>query len=102
MRFLTKEKFNINYILNFLFISTVFALLQNFGINENKYKLFYLSLGFLYFLTLNLKFKNIFLLINILLIVALINLSLFSFSYLFIQIFFFIYTPGLYEEIFKI
>jgi len=88
MRFLTKEKFNINYIVNFLFISTVFALLQNFGINENKYKLFYLSLGFLYFLTLNLKFKNIFLLINILLIVALINLSLFSFPYLFIQIFF--------------
>ena len=44
MRFLTKEKFNINYIVNFLFISTVFALLQNFGINENKY-IAHLSIG---------------------------------------------------------
>lgn len=88
MRFLTRVNLNFKFLVNCLFILAFFALLQNFGINDLEYKLFYISIGFLYFLTLFLKFNNLFFLINVILIVSLFYFGLFDFSYLFIQLFF--------------
>jgi len=88
MRHLTRANLNFKYLVNFLLILAFFALFQSFGINDLKYKLFYLSIGFLYFLSLFIRFKNLFFLINFFLIVSLFYLGLFDFSYLLIQIFF--------------
>ena len=101
MRFLTKENLNFKYLVNSLFVLAFFVLLQNFGFNDFNYKLFYVSIGFLYFLTLIIKFKNLFFLINFFLIASLINLGLFDFSYLFIQIFFLSIHPDFTRKYLK-
>ena len=101
MRFLTKENLNFKYLVNSLFVLAFFVLLQNFGFNYFNYKLFYVSIGFLYFLTLIIKFKNLFFLINFFLIASLINLDLFNFSYLFIQIFFLSIHPDFTRKYLK-
>ena len=88
MRLLTRVNLNFKYLVNFLYILSFFALFQNFGINDLKYKVFYLSIGFLYFLSLFIKYKNLFFLMNFFLIFSFFYLGLFDFSYLFIQIFF--------------
>ena len=102
MMLFTKENFNVKYLVNFFFILLLFVLLPNFGFNDFNQKIFFLTLWLIYFLTLVIKAKNIFLIINLLLTVVLTNLGLLDFSYLFIQIFFLSIHPDFTEKYFKI
>ena len=102
MMLFTKENFNVKYLVNFFFILLLFVLLPNFGFNDFNQKIFFLTLWLIYFLTLVIKAKNIFLIINLLLTVVLTNLGLLDFSYLFIQIFFLSIHPDFTKKYFKI
>ena len=99
MMLFTKENFNIKYLVNFFFILLLFVLLQILDLTTIKKFFSYFVVNI--FLTLVIKAKNIFLIINLLLTVVLTNLGLLDFSYLFIQIFFYPY-PDFTKKYFKI